>query len=49
LSVAAPHLAGQTKLKTMELRTTSAARLSPAQRAEIDQQVKVWRPVEEQP
>ena len=49
LSVAAPHLNGQTKEKTTELRTTAAARLSPAQRAEIDQQVKVWRPVEEQP
>ena len=49
LSVAAPHLTGQTKEKTAELRTTTAARLSPAQRAEIDQQVKVWRPVEEQP
>ena len=49
LSVAAPHLTGQTKDKTTELRSDAAARLSPAQRAEIDQQVKVWRPVEEQP
>lgn len=47
LSVAAPHLTGQTKDKTTELRNTAAARLSPAQRAEIDQRVKVWRPVEE--
>jgi TPR repeat protein len=47
LSVAAPHLTGETKQKTTELRNTAAARLSPAQRAEIDQRVKVWRPVEE--
>jgi TPR repeat protein len=49
LSVAAPHLTGETREKTTELRNAAAARLSPAQRAEIDQQVKVWRPVEEQP
>lgn len=49
LSVAAPHLTGQTKEKTTELRNTAAARLSPAQKAEIDRQVKDWRPVEEQP
>ena len=49
LSVATPHLIGQTKEKAAELRTTAAKRLSPAQRAEVDQQVKVWRPVEEQP
>jgi hypothetical protein len=49
LSVAAPHLTGQTKDKATELSTTAAKRLSPAQRAEIDQQVKVWRPVEEHP
>ena len=49
LGVAAPHLTGETKERTMELRTTAAARLSPAQKAEIDQQVKVWRPVQEQP
>jgi TPR repeat protein len=49
LSVAAPHLTGETKTKTAELRTTAAARLSPAERAQIDQQVKAWRPVEEQP
>ncbi len=49
LSVAEPHLTGQTKDKTTELRTAAAARLSLAQRVEIDQKVKVWRPVEEQP
>jgi TPR repeat protein len=49
LSVAAPHLTGQTKQKTTELRTAASGRLSPAQRAEIDQKVKAWRPVEEQP
>ena len=49
LSVAAPHFTGPTEEKTTELRTTAAARLSPARRAEIDQRVKVWRPVEEQP
>jgi len=49
LSVAAPHLTGETKQKTTELRTTAAARLSPAERTQIDQQVKTWRPVEEQP
>jgi len=49
LSVAVPHLTGQTKAKTTELRTAAAALLTPAQRSEIDQQVKVWRPVEEQP
>jgi TPR repeat protein len=49
LSVAAPHLSGQTKEKTTELRSTAAARLSPAQKAEVDQAVKVWHPVEEQP
>jgi hypothetical protein len=49
LSVAAPHLLGQTKEKTTELRTAAAAKLSPAQKAEIDQQVKDWHPVEEQP
>lgn len=49
LGVAAPHLTGETKERTMELRATAAARLSPAQKAEIEQQVKVWRPVQEQP
>ena len=49
LSVAAPHLTGQTGDKTTELRTAAAAKLSSAQKAEIDQQVKDWRPVEEQP
>jgi TPR repeat protein len=49
LSVAAPHFTGETRQKTTELRTAASARLSPAERAEIDQQVKVWRPVEEQP
>jgi len=49
LNVAAPHLTGQTREKTTELRTKAAARLSSAQKAEIDQQVKAWRPVEEQP
>ncbi len=49
LGVAAPHLTGETRSKTTELRTSAAARLSPAQKAEIDQQVKDWRPVEEQP
>jgi len=49
LSVAAPHLTGETKTKTAELRTTAAARLTPTERAQLDQQVKAWRPVEEQP
>jgi len=46
VSVAAPHLTGQTGDKTTELRTAAAAKLSSAQKAEIDQQVKDWRPVE---
>ena len=49
LSVAAPHLTGETKSKTDELLTTASARLSRIQRSELDQQVKAWRPVEEQP
>ncbi len=49
LSVAAPHLTGETKQKTSDLRTTAAGHLTPAERAQIDQQVKAWRPVEEQP
>ena len=47
LSVAAPHLTGETLDKTKELRTTASGRLSPAQRTEIDRRVKAWRPVEE--
>ncbi len=49
LCLAEPHFTGQTKAKTTELRTAAAAKLSPAERAEIDQQVKLWRPVEDQP
>jgi TPR repeat protein len=49
LSLAEPHFIGQTKAKTTELRTAAAAKLSAAQKAEIDQQVKLWRPVEDQP
>jgi hypothetical protein len=47
LSVAAPHMVGQTKDKTAELRKDAAGRLSPAQKADLDKQVRDWRPVEE--
>jgi uncharacterized protein len=47
LSVAEPHLTGDTKQKTTTLRNEAATRLPPAEKAEIDQRVKVWRPVEE--
>jgi TPR repeat protein len=49
LSLAEPHFIGATKDKTTELRTAAAAKLTPAQKAEIDQQVKLWRPVADQP
>jgi TPR repeat protein len=49
LSVAEPHLTGDTKQKTTTLRSEAATRLPPAEKAEIDQRVKAWRPVEEQP
>ena len=49
LSVAAPHMVGQTKEKTAELRKDAAGHLSPAQKADLDKQVRDWRPVEEQP
>ena len=49
LSVAAHNLTGETKSKTDELLTTASARLSQIQKSELDQQVKAWHPVEEQP
>ncbi|HEY1984624.1 MAG TPA: tetratricopeptide repeat protein [Terracidiphilus sp.] len=49
LSAAAPHLTGQTRDKTAKLRSDAAGLLSPAQRTAIDQKVKAWHPVEEQP
>lgn len=48
LSLAEPHLLGNTKQKTTELRKTAADRLTPAQRAAIDQKVKNWHPVFEE-
>lgn len=48
LSLATPHLLGKTRDKSAELRQAAAARLRPADRAQIDQRVKSWHPVEEQ-
>ena len=47
LSIAEPHLTGDTKQKTTTLRNEAATRISPSERGEIDQRVKAWRPVEE--
>lgn len=49
LSVATPHLLGNAKETSKGLRDKAAARLPPSERAEIDERVKNWRPVEEQP
>lgn len=47
LSIAEPHLTGDTKTKTTSLKNEAANRLPPGERAQIDQRVKDWRPVEE--
>ncbi len=47
LSLATPHLVGDAKQKSTELRDKAGARLSPSQKVEIDKNLKDWRPVEE--
>jgi hypothetical protein len=43
LSLAAPHLKGDTQGKVTKLREDAAATLSPAKRAEIDERIKQWQ------
>lgn len=48
LSVATPHLTGDSGQKSKELRETAAGRLTAQQRTEIDGKVKSWRPAIEE-
>lgn len=49
LSVATPHLLGNAKETSKDLRDKAASHLLPAERAQIDERVKAWRPTVEQP
>ena len=48
LGVAEPHLVGDTKKKTTDLRQAASAKLSPAQRKAVDDRIRKWHPVLEQ-
>ena len=45
LSLATPHLTGDSGQKSKELRNTAAGRLTAQQRTQIDEKVKNWHPV----
>lgn len=47
LSLATPHLLGNTLRISKDLRDKAAARLNPTQKTEIDRRAEAWRPVPE--
>lgn len=49
LGLATPHLTGNTKQTSEELRQKAASRLMPSERTAIDRRVKDWHPAAEQP
>ena len=49
LGLATPHLTGNTKQTSQQLRDKAAALLNPSERTAIDRRVEAWRPVAEQP
>lgn len=49
LGLATPHLTGNTKQTSQELREKAGARLLPAEKTAIDRRVSSWRPTDEQP
>jgi len=49
LGIATPHLIGNTKQTSQDLRQKAASRLLPAERTAIDHRISSWHPVQEQP
>ena len=48
LSLATPHLLGNTKRISTDLRDKAGARLMPSERTEINRRVAAWKPTSEE-